>query len=181
MSFEIEVLLLACKKLEQGSIPYMLTGSFAANFYSVPRMTRDVDMVIQIHRAEINKIVHLFQEEFYIDRNEISEAIEYQGMFNAIHNESIFKIDFIICKNTPYRQIEFERRRQVKCGNQLIWIVSPEDLILSKLEWAKDSFSEMQLKDIKNIFSSAENLDLNYIDRWVQKLQLKDIYMKVQK
>ncbi|MFI5344445.1 MAG: hypothetical protein ACHQUC_09520 [Chlamydiales bacterium] len=143
-------------------------------------MTRDADVVIQIHKPEINKIVQLFQDEFYIDRNAISEAIEYQGMFNAIHNESVFKIDFIVCKDAPYRQTEFERRRQIKCGDQLIWIVTPEDLILSKLEWAKESSSEIQLNDVRNIFSSAKNLDLNYINRWVQKLQLIDIYKKVQ-
>lgn len=57
MSFEIDVLLLACKKLEQANVAYMLTGSFAANFYAVPRMTRDADIVIQILKSDIYTIV----------------------------------------------------------------------------------------------------------------------------
>ena len=46
MSDEIDILKLVCQCLEQVDIPYMLTGSFAANFYAVPRMTRDIDIVM---------------------------------------------------------------------------------------------------------------------------------------
>ena len=45
---ETEVLKLVCKTLDESNIPYMLTGSFAANFYATPRMTRDIDLVIEI-------------------------------------------------------------------------------------------------------------------------------------
>lgn len=60
-----------------------------------------------------------------------------------------------------------------------LWIVTPEDLILSKLEWTRDRVSTTQMNDIKNLFISVENLDLNYIISWVQKLDLNEIYQKV--
>jgi len=157
----------------------MLTGSFAANFYTVPRMTRDADIVIKIQKSQVSKVIQLFHKEFYIDKNAILDAIDTQSMFNAIHNDSIFKIDFIICKDSSYRQVEFERRRQIECHGQLIWIVAPEDLILSKLEWAKDSLSTIQLKDVKNLLTSIKTLDLSYIDFWIQKLELQNVYKKV--
>lgn len=179
MSEELDLLKLVCTRLDQVNVPYMLTGSFAANFYTVPRMTRDIDIVIEIHDSNIRVIHQLFQKDFYVDKDSIADAVSEYSMFNIIHNDSVVKIDFIIRKNTPYRKIEFQRKRQILLGNTLIWIVSPEDLILSKLAWAKDSFSKMQITDIKNLFQSVKDLDVAYINKWVHLLDLNDIYEKI--
>jgi hypothetical protein len=48
MTNELDILKQVCQGLEQANIPYMLTGSLAANFYTVPRMTRDIDIIIEI-------------------------------------------------------------------------------------------------------------------------------------
>jgi hypothetical protein len=180
MSSEFDILKLVCCRLEQANIPYMLTGSLASNFYAIPRMTRDIDLVVEIHSSKIDALVQIFKDDFYIDKNSIIEAIKHESVFNIIHNVLIYKIDFIIRKNILYRTIEFQRRRQVQLNNARVWIVSPEDLIISKLFWAKDSFSEMQLKDIKNLLLVLKNLDKDYINEWVQTLGLKNIYSKVQ-
>ncbi|NGX47620.1 MAG: hypothetical protein K1000chlam3_00999 [Chlamydiae bacterium] len=179
MPVEIDVLKLVCHRLEQADIPYMLTGSLAANFYVVPRMTRDIDIIIEIQKFDVDRLFQIFQEDFYIDKDSIYDAIEYQGMFNIIHNNSVLKIDFIIRKDISYRDTEFKRRHRVQFENSPIWIVAPEDLILSKLFWAKDSLSDMQLKDVKNLLS-LKNLDKAYIDKWVQKLNLEHIYERVE-
>lgn len=179
MSLELDILNLTCNRLNQANIPYMLTGSFAANFYAVPRMTRDIDIVIAIQKSKIDTLIHLFQHDFYIDRGSIEDAISHKGMFNIIHNDSVFKIDFIVIKDEDYRHTEFQRRRQIQFDNNLIWIVAPEDLIISKLIWAKNSLSEMQINDVKNLFSSIKNLDNAYINLWVQQLELTHVYTKV--
>jgi len=180
MSYELDVLKLTCHRLDQANIPYMLTGSFAANFYAVPRMTRDIDIVIEMHMPDMNKFFQLFQNDFYVNEDSIKEAINYNSMFNIIHNESIFKIDFIIRKDESYRHVEFQRKRQVLLDNTKIWIVAPEDLIISKLFWAKDSCSEMQLRDVKNLIFSIKNLDNDYIIKWIQTLKLNAIYERLQ-
>jgi len=179
MSEELDVLKTVCQRLDQAKVAYMLTGSFAANFYAVPRMTRDLDIVVEIQEADIDNLWHLFQEDFYLDKDAISEAIKHQGMFNIIHNATVFKIDFIVRKNSAYRSIEFQRKQRVLLHGIPVWIVAPEDLIISKLFWAKDSFSEMQLKDIRNLFTSLKNLDSEYIQKWVDTLKLKTIYERI--
>lgn len=176
---EIDVLKLVCQRLEQTATPYMLTGSLAANFYAVPRMTRDIDIVIEIQRHHINKVLQVFEKDFYIDRDSIADAIQHQSMFNIIHHNSVFKIDFIVRKDSPYRLTEFERRQHIQVDNISISIVAPEDLIISKLHWAKDSNSELQLKDIRNLLRSSKNLDKNYMKTWIHKLDLTSIYNKV--
>ena len=178
---ELIVLKLVCQKLDSAKIPYMLTGSFAANFYAVPRMTRDIDIVIEIHKpTDTHMLMQLFQNEFYIDKASIDEAQKTYGMFNIIHNEFIFKIDFIIRKNTPYSYTEFQRKNRVLFDGIPVWIVSPEDLIISKLLWAKDSMSEMQFRDVKNLLQSIKNLNLEYLSEWIQNLELKQLYERVQ-
>lgn len=176
---DFRMLKIACEGLEKANIPYMLTGSFAANFYAVPRMTRDIDMIIQIFEADMDKFVLAFEKHFYLDRRSIVEALEYQRMFNIINLDNGFKIDFIILKNSSYRQTEFQRKRRVIFNGVEVWIVSPEDLIISKLDWAKDSMSEMQMRDVKNLLTTLKNLDKTYLHQWVQTLQLDAIYAKV--
>lgn len=179
MSEEIEILKKVCFKLEEAQIPYMLTGSFAANFYAIPRMTRDIDIVVEILNTDLERFFQVFKDEFYVEKEDVLEAIEHQEMFNIIHNNTVFKVDFIIRKDTTYRLTEFQRRYRVKLGENEIWIVSPEDLIISKLFWAQDSLSQMQINDVKNLIKSLKNLDKTYIDKWIETLKLQSIYEMV--
>lgn len=179
MAEEIDLLKLVCQRLEEAGITYMLTGSLAANFYAVPRMTRDIDIVIEMARFEIGKFCHSFEKDFYLTKTSILEAVEQEGMFNIIHNHSVFKVDFIIRKDSAYRDTEFRRRSRIELDGTQICVVSPEDLIISKLFWAKDSLSDLQLRDVKNLLASIKNLDEKYIGYWIQKLQLDPIYKKV--
>ena len=179
MPIEINLLKLVCSQLDAHGIPYMLTGSFASNFYAVPRMTRDIDIVIALQMKESEKIFQIFHKDFYIDKNSIDHAIKYQSMFNIIHNEYAFKIDFIVRKDDAYRLVEFNRKKKFTLDDTFLWIVSPEDLIISKLYWAKDSLSEIQMKDIKNLLMTLDQLDHEYINEWVNKLNLETLYEKV--
>jgi Nucleotidyltransferase of unknown function (DUF6036) len=179
MTQEIELLKSVCRRLEEAGTPYMLTGSLAAHFYAVPRMTRDIDIVIEMMNLEVNKVFRIFQDDFYVSKDSIVDAIKFETMFNVIHNQSGFKVDFIIRKDIPYRSVEFQRRRQIEFDGVKIWIVSSEDLIISKLYWAKDSFSELQINDVRNLMRSIPKLDVKYIEKWVLGLNLNDVYAKV--
>lgn len=176
---EFEILKMVCQRLEKAGIPYMITGSIASNLYAVPRMTRDVDIVIQIKNEDAGRMTEIFKQDFYVDQDSIEEAIERQGMFNIIHNQYVFKVDFIIRKNSAYRELEFQRKRQTEMEGVPIWVVAPEDLILSKLFWAKDSLSELQLGDVRNLLGTLKDLDRRYLEKWVHELGLEAVYGKV--
>ena len=176
MSEEIDVLKTVIGRLDEAKIPYMITGSIAGNFYSIPRMTRDIDMVAEINLSDTKKIYELFKDDFYIDEEQITAAVKEQEMFNIIHNKAIVKVDFIVRKNSEYRRLEFSRRKYFDFEGMKIAIVSPEDLIISKLFWAKESHSEMQINDVKNLIASVENLNYNYIKKWVKELDIENIF-----
>ncbi|MEP7308421.1 MAG: hypothetical protein ABJA98_23200 [Acidobacteriota bacterium] len=100
-------------------------------------------------------------------------------MFNLIHIEAVTKVDFVVRKDVRCRREEFQRRRQVEIGGHPLWIVSPEDLILSKLMWAKTSRSEMQLRVVRPLLNSVARLDLDYLDRWAASLTITDLLREV--
>jgi hypothetical protein len=110
MEEELKLLKGICNKLDNADIEYMITGSFAMAFYSTPRMTRDIDIIIDVLSKDINKIIDLFKNDFYISQTAVEEAFRNTSMFNIIHNDTIMKIDFIIRKNEKYRLKEFSRR-----------------------------------------------------------------------
>ena len=171
---ELDVLLDVACKLKSVGLQYMLTGSFAMNYYAEPRMTRDIDIVVELNTSDVQKIVNTFSEEYYISENAVKEAIEKSRMFNIIHNESVVKVDFVVRKNEDFRLAEFKRRKIIKINNTDIQIVSIEDLIISKLIWAKESASEMQKKDVKNLLN--QSVDNEYLGTWIDKLELTSIY-----
>lgn len=178
---EIRVLKIVVKRLESARIPYMITGSIAANFYTTPRMTRDIDIVIEVEEKDAGTLFSLFSSDFYVDKNSIRNAIHNKQIFNIIHSEGIVKVDFIIRKDTNYRNLEFKNRRSIVFEGQKIFIVSPEDLILSKLFWARESLSEMQIRDVNNLFKTIHKLDRVYIEKWVHELELDEVYNEVKK
>ena len=179
VSDELEILKSVTARLDAAGIPYMITGSMAGNFYATPRMTRDIDMVIELSGKDAGRVVGLFQHEYYIDRDMVQQAVRNQSMFNMIHNTLVVKVDCVVRKETEYHREEFARRRAVSIADQAVFIVSPEDLILSKLDWAKESRSQMQLDDVRNLLRSVQGLDTGYLNRWVDRLGLTALYKEV--
>src|SRR5436305_10808569 len=154
----------------------MLTGSMAMNYYAQPRMTPDIDLIVAMGAPDVNRIINLFQSDYYVSREALVSAIAQRSMFNIIHNESVIKVDFIIKKESPYRSVEFARRSKVVIGDFSVWIVSKEDLVISKLCWAQDSHSELQLRDVRNL--AATGCDRAYVEKWTTELGLAKLWQE---
>ncbi len=172
-NLELETLRDVVQRLDRAGIAYMLTGSFAMNHYAQPRMTRDIDLVAALEPSDVERIVDLFDGDYYVDRNTVRNAVARRSTFNLIHFDSVVKIDFIVLKADSYRREEFARRREVIYIDIPIWIVSREDLILSKLYWAKDSRSELQLRDARNLLAS--DCDMDYLRDRAGSLGVSDL------
>lgn len=175
---ELDVLHDMARRLERLGIQYMLTGSFAMNYYGCPRMTRDVDIVVAIPPGKIRALVADLQVEYYVDELAVRDAVASRFMFNVIHLDATIKIDFVIRKDTEYRHLEFARRRQIDSSGTPLWIVSPEDLILSKLEWSRESHSLQQSADIGNLLPSV--VDADYLHSWAGKLGVAEKLQQIE-
>lgn len=157
----------------------MITGSMAANFYVTPRMTRDIDLVIELSEADSDRAVRLFEDHYYIDCDMVRLAVRNQSKFNMIHKALVVKVDCVVKKDNEYRRTEFVRRRTATVAGEQVSIVAPEDLILSKLEWAKESRSQVQLDDVRNLLRSVHQLDMGYLNRWAERLGVAALYREV--
>ncbi len=177
MQDEFEVVCDVSKKLDGAGIGYMLTGSMALNFYTNPRMTRDIDVVVEVDREDVSRLMNLFGADYYISQEAVQESVVRASMFNIVHNESLIKVDCIVRKPGRFRVNEFDRRQRVTIEGFDTWIVSKEDLILSKLYWAKDSHSEMQLRDVKNLVSTG--CDSGYIESWTAELGVDSLWKEI--
>jgi hypothetical protein len=174
---ELDIVRDISQRLDAAKIGYMLTGSMAMNFYAQPRMTRDIDVVVALRREDADRVVRLFSPDYYVSSEAVADSIARHSLFNLIHNESVIKVDCIVRKQTEYRLTEFDRRQRIKIQDFETWIVSKEDLILSKLFWAKDSHSELQLRDVKNL--AATGCDRAYIERWTAELGLANLWKEI--
>ena len=157
--------------LDSRQIPYMVSGSMAMIAYTVARTTRDIDLVIELNLESVDEFCSLFKNHFYLHRPTIEEEVKRRGMFNLIDERSGMKIDFMVKKNSPYRKLEFERKKQVELFGNNVWVVSAEDLIISKLIWIQEIQSGRQMEDIKLLLENPE-IDRNYINLWINDLGL---------
>jgi hypothetical protein len=176
---ELAVLRDVSSRLEEAAIPYMLTGSLAMSFYTTPRMTRDIDIVAELERRDVDRVVDLFASDYYVSREAVSEAVRDRSSFNLIEQASVTKVDVFPRKRDHFRESEFARRRRVTIADFETWLVTAEDLVLAKLLWTRESPSEVQVRDIRAL--SHADLDREYIERWARELGLTDLWHEAQR
>ena len=113
------------------------------------------------------------------DPDAIRAATADRGSFNLIHSTLLVKVDMLVRKDTEYRRLEFDRRRRVPLGEHSFAIVSPEDLIVSKLDGARDTRSETQRGDARTLLRTVPDLDHAYLRRWIARLGLDPVYREL--
>ncbi len=161
--------------LDAAGIKHMVTGSFASTFHGEPRMTRDIDVVIDPDETSIALFVEQFDTDvFYID--DAASATERRDMFNVIDVTTGWKVDLIIRKDRAFSEEEFRRRVPTVIGGVATFVASAEDTILSKLEWSTRSGSERQLRDVVAVIQvQRSTLDFDYLNHWATQLGVADL------
>ena len=168
MQNEIDIARDVSQRLDVADIGYMLTGSMALNGFDLPCVPHNLDFVLDLHPQEAEIMVRLFSPDYEISRETVDSAITQQSYFSLTHRKSGIKVNGIVVQQIKYRLTEFSRRQRVKFEGFKTWIVSKEDLIISKLHWARKSLSPRHLRDVKNL--AATGCDTAYIERWTRAL-----------
>jgi hypothetical protein len=177
----IETFQNAIARLEEAQISYIIVGSIASMVYGEPRLTRDMDLVIDVSAADSKKFEILFQQpDYYCPPLEVvADEIRNRGQFNLLHVPTGLKIDVMIKKATSFDQSRFQRIQRVE-----LWkgfsanLASPEDIIIKKLEFYREGGSEKHIRDIRGIVSNTD-LDKPYLNNWVTQLHLENEWAKV--
>jgi len=181
-----ELLRKIAKILDKLKIPYIVTGGIAVVVWGRPRFTADIDIVIELLPKNLDRLVEellKIDKEVYVDREAIQRALETRGEFNFIHPAAGLKVDFWVLKNEPFDHERMRRRVRKKFVGTNICLTSPEDLILIKLLWYKESESTRQLEDVESVLKIQKELDWRYLRKWAKKHStlhiLENIWKKI--
>jgi len=167
-----ELLRAAVELLDGARIPYMVVGSYASTFHGEPRMTRDIDVVVDPTEDSIKLLVDLVdRDRFYL--GDAEDAFLNRSMFNLIEPDTGWKVDFVIRKDRPFSEVEFQRRFPVLVAGVEVFMATAEDTMLAKLEWGAGSGSDRQIDDVVAIAGSQE-VDREYLGRWAVELGVVD-------
>lgn len=175
------VALLVIDVLEELGVLYHVGGSFASSIHGVPRQTRDLDLVADLPLSAVPSFVARLEERFYLDDEAIRRAIERRTHFNLIDLSSGFKVDIFLPGSGTFDRNELARAapyRLAEDSPRMVNVKSPEDTLLRKLAWYRlgGEASDRQWEDVLGIVrTQAERLDLLYLRRWAEALEVADL------
>ncbi len=178
---EQELLADCLSRLNRSNIDYMLVGSMASNFWGIPRTTHDIDFVVEYEAKDVESIVKLFEDDFFIQEISVQSALKPPHQFNALDNRSALKVDFFRLDDDLYRKEGFRRRQAITMLGQAATIAAPEDVILNKLRWYSISPSDRQLQDSAGILAvSGDLIDRDYVSEWAKRLGVSELWQRLE-
>lgn len=182
MTPEQEALFGLVRLLARLGIRYMVTGSVASSYHGRPRSTHHADIVIDPTPEQLEALVEgLLAAGHYVDAARARDALRRRSQFNVVDAGSAFKIDLILRKDRPFSREELGRCRTVELAPGVrVALASPEDTILSKLEWAKKAGrSEKQLEDAAGVLAVNPEMDRAYLASWAGELGVLDLWREI--
>lgn len=168
--------------LEEAGIEYMVTGSTASSLQGEPRLTHDIDIVAAIDRSVVDRLMDAFPApDFYLSRESILDAIDRQWTFNLLDVKGGGKVDFWMLTDEPFDRSRFARKYSEEVMGIGMYVSSPEDTILAKLKWARESGgSEKQFVDALRVYEvQFAELDKDYLEYWAKELGIESIWQKI--
>jgi hypothetical protein len=169
--------------LERLGIPYMVVGGFAAIFYGEPRLTIDVDIVVDMKPEHIEPFVTAFPiPDYYVSEESIRDSLRRRYPFNIIQPATGAKVDLVPLPHDPLTRASFQRRQRLEydqAGNTAAFI-TPEDIILAKLIAFQKTASDKHLKDARGVLVTQwRQLDLEAVRRGARTLGVLDRFEEV--
>ncbi|MFT7632214.1 MAG: hypothetical protein ACI87E_003264 [Mariniblastus sp.] len=171
--------------LQAMDVGFYIGGSVASSFHGASRSTMDVDLVADLKVKNVDQFVSRLQGEYYISKAAINDAIARLSCFNLIHLPSSFKVDIFILKNRPFDINSMKRAKFGKIDSENDFefpIASPEDTILSKLEWYRlgNEVSERQWEDVARVMKIlGDQADSEYLVRNAAELKVSDLLQRL--
>lgn len=162
-------------------IPYFVVGSLASSVHGIPRATMDGDVVAALALRHCRPLADALFANFVVSLNALIQAMDDESSFNAIHRESLSKVDVFVSKSRGWHQSQMQRRQLAPLGTEEsnpVFLATPEDTILAKLDWYRlgGGVSDRQWGDVLGVIKvQADSLDLAYLRRWAAELRVADL------
>ena len=184
MDLPLSVLSQVTTTLDHAGIRYVLVGSFASSIHGMYRSTADIDLLAEIKAEHVSPLFEVLRNSLHVDEQAMREAVSHRRSFNAIHFDSVFKVDFFVAKSDDFAVAQLNRRELRRISperDETVYVATAEDTILAKLQWyrAGNETSNTQWNDVVGVLgTSKDKLDLEYLHAWAKKLGLNDLLQK---
>ena len=168
-----------CAMLERLGVRHLIGGSLASSVHGVPRATQDVDLVADLQPAHAKRLSELARVECHVDERAVESAISDVASFNALHRETVFKVDVFVAGDDPWVVEELRRARIVEIPDVgRLPFASVEDVVLHKLRSYDEGgrISERQWRDVVGMIAvHGDDLDREHLDRWTDHLGIREL------
>ena len=174
--------------LDSAGIDYLIGGAVATWAWGEPRATLDLDLVVNIPldvvqqlSIELSKRDMLVPEEVILE-NLLEDRVDLP--INAIHMHSGYKADlYPLREGDALRASALGRRQKIDLGEPLgmVYLHSPEDLIVYKLWYFSISQQTKHVRDITSIVMTLkDDLDYDYIEKWADAKGVINIWRELE-
>lgn len=165
--------------LDELGVDWVLGGSLASSMFGEPRATVDVDLAISIDPDAFERLLERVRHDFYVPESAARAAGETHGAFNLIDNEHGLKIDVFVLGDALLDRRQVERRLRVDLGEeQAIWVTAPEDQVLRKLDWYRNTqmTSDRQWRDVIGLLTvQGDSMDRVYLEETARSVGLAEL------
>jgi hypothetical protein len=157
--------------LEALRIEYALTGSFASNFHGVPRATRDMDLVVNWRGGDLEALTACLEPGFALDPQASFETVTGSTRHLLRSSRSPFTVElFSLRPDDAHDCARFDRRLRVEALGVRLWVMSAEDVVVTKLRWASAPGRQKDLSDAQGILAMmGDAVDLDYVRGWCHR------------
>lgn len=162
-------------RLEAVGVGYMLTGSAAGCLYGVMRIPADLDFVVELADEQAQRLVEALAADYYVESGEVAQAVEKGCAFSAIPLFPSLKADFTVLGDDPFDLAAFSQRRQLARETRPVWVIAPDDLVISNLRWAGTRHGGQQLADVRTIMAAGLVSEDDEFCRWIDRLRLHEV------
>ncbi len=172
--------------LEAAGIEYMVGGSLTLAAWGQARYTLDIDLVAHILPAQTDRLSEeLAKRDMYVPADIMRDLImdtRSDLPINAIHGFSGYKADlFPLREGDGLRKSALERKQKVEIeGLGEVFVHSPEDVILYKIQYYAISGQDKHVRDVASILTRSKTLDREYLEGWIIRLNLEGAWKELQ-
>jgi hypothetical protein len=170
--------------LNKNNFRYFITGAVASIVYGDPRLTHDIDLVVNLNFTEVENFTLAFpSDRFYCPPVEVIKEelkLKSNGHFNIIHHETGFKADIYLMGEDEFQIWAMKNSREIEFEDSTIYIAPPEYVIIKKLEFYKEGRSQKHIFDINSILANSKQLiDFDFLNKAIVEKSLTECWNEV--